>query len=158
MSARKGELERWQQLRALLDAEPTDGCVEWWGARSAGGYGSVWFEGRNYRAHRLLLTWVSGRELDARETVMHSCDNPPCVNPAHLSIGDQSKNMSDCVARGRMDRSGESNGRAKLSENDIRDIRQRYVLGGSRRLAEEYGVHPSNIRAIITRKKWAHVN
>ncbi len=70
----------------------------YWRAGIVKGYGQFWIAGKNHYAHRVsyLLThgWMP-------ETVRHSCDNPPCCNPAHLIAGTQADNMRDKHDRGR---------------------------------------------------------
>ena len=81
------------------------GCVLWTAARRGRGYGAF---GHKYNgkkvvtdAHRWIVSVHEGRKLDRLEYVLHSCDNPPCVNLAHLRIGSPSDNMRDAVERGR---------------------------------------------------------
>lgn len=71
------------------------GCWEWQGGK-AGEYGKF----QNMRAHCFAYALCTG-PIPAGMVVRHSCDNPPCVNPAHLSLGTQLDNMRDMVARGR---------------------------------------------------------
>lgn len=78
--------------------EPTEGCWEWVGCKYHHGYGQY---GREY-AHRVMWEWKHGEPPAMGLLVLHSCDNPSCVNPDHLYLGDQKKNMSDCAARGRI--------------------------------------------------------
>lgn len=76
------------------------GCWEYRGARlalQAGGYGIV---RRGYRAHRVSYEHFIG-PIPEGMMVLHSCDNPPCVNPQHLRIGTAADNMADALARGR---------------------------------------------------------
>jgi len=91
---------------------------------------------------------------------LHSCDNPPCVNPAHLSIGTHQENVAQRDARGRRKPLlGEKHGSAKLTDTEVIDIRKRYATGliTQRALAEEYGVTKSRISLIVNRKSWAHL-
>ena len=80
-------------------------CWEWTGkrqrrSRGPGGYGIVRRFARHVFAHRHAYQLAKGPIPDGA-IVMHSCDNPPCINPAHLSVGTQSKNIADMWARGR---------------------------------------------------------
>lgn len=78
----------------------TDECWEWPGAKNDGGYGQMGIMGTVYYTHRLAFRIWHG-ELEHGKLVMHSCDNPPCWNPRHLSMGTHGDNMRDCVAKGR---------------------------------------------------------
>lgn len=81
---------------------PNGECLEWSGARSGnGGYGRIKWEGRLWSPHRLAYMLVTGIDPGDLQ-VMHSCDNPPCCNFDHLSLGTRSENMLDCVSKGRL--------------------------------------------------------
>lgn len=92
---------------------------------------------------------------------MHSCDNPLCVNPAHLSVGTQRDNVVDMHSKGRgANVSGQNNGRSKLTEDDVRAIKNRHVRycrkNGAKQIARDYGVSKTVILQIISGKLWAH--
>jgi hypothetical protein len=79
-----------------------DGCWEWSGSVTEKGYGQFG-DGRrpnNVRAHRFSWELANGPIPDGR-IVLHSCDNPPCVNPAHLRLGSDAENTADMIAKGR---------------------------------------------------------
>lgn len=86
----------------------SDGCWEWIGMRVKPGvktpngpdYGYLWLEGKMVRAHRLAYEFFVG-PIPTGAFVLHSCDRPWCVNPAHLRVGTAVDNARDCVARGR---------------------------------------------------------
>lgn len=147
-------------LRAVGWTVTDSGCWEWNGRRTAiGGYGCVYFRRRTVLAHRLAYqAWVgiipAGQQIRHRE-----CDNPPCVNPAHLLPGTQVENMRDMEERGRAVRSrGCANGNSKLSEGDVVEIRKLRSDGlYFHVIADIYGVSPSLIRQIVSRQLWRHV-
>lgn len=76
-----------------------DQCWEWMGAKTGrDGYGRV----GGQRAHRVSWEIANGRPIPEGLIVLHSCDNPPCVNPRHLSVGTNTDNMRDASAKGRL--------------------------------------------------------
>lgn len=90
--------------------------------------------------------------------VLHSCDNPRCVNPGHLEVGTQQKNIEDCVARGRHKPprlTGEDHGRAVLTSGDVGQIRARHANGEKQcDIAKDYGVNFRTVNLIVNRKTW----
>ena len=76
------------------------GCWPWTGARSGGGYGYLWWRGRSRQAHRLSFAAANG-SIPAGAFILHRCDNPRCVNPAHLFAGSHADNMRDMFSKGR---------------------------------------------------------
>lgn len=86
--------------------------------------------------------------------VRHRCDNPACVNPAHLEVGTHADNRADCVARNRHAK-GESNGRAKLTSAKAEEIRRRLCAGERKRdLAREFGVTSRLLRFLELGRIW----
>jgi DNA invertase Pin-like site-specific DNA recombinase len=89
--------------------------------------------------------------------VLHSCDNPPCCNPAHLRAGTQKENIEDAVERDRLAR-GRALPQAKLTEAAVREIRRRSGEGRSQRaVAAEFGVSHDTVGKILRGKRWTHV-
>lgn len=77
-----------------------DDCWEWLGGTRKGGYGSFWKDGKTKVASRVSYEFVSGSIPDGMHCC-HTCDNPPCVNPAHLFIGTSLTNVRDKMTKGR---------------------------------------------------------
>lgn len=78
-----------------------DDCWKWTGTDIGRGYGTISVNGLGVRAHRISL-YLSGVRLPGGYVVCHKCDNPSCVNPAHLTTGTQQYNMRDCASKGRI--------------------------------------------------------
>ena len=130
------------------------GCWEWIGSKR-NGYGLVNRGNKTLSAHRVAYAAFKGEEIPGGFVVRHTCDNPSCINPAHLVLGTQADNVADREARGRRDVKGEQIGTAKLTEADVLEIRVSELPAIE--LAKKYGVHKSNIWAIKSKKSWSHV-
>lgn len=78
------------------------GCWNWTGTRNRrDGYGYTHWQGKKVLAHRLTAMLWLRHALDNPLRVLHSCDNPACINPKHLFIGTLSVNTRDSVTKGR---------------------------------------------------------
>lgn len=133
-------------------------CWPWTGGtfHKRGGYGKVQIGGKVRRAHVVAWEWHYGRKVPKGKVVRHSCDNPECVNPAHLLLGTQADNVRDRVERGREgDRSGEKNGRAKINPDIVRDIRRRAAGGETYAgIARDVGLLPQAVSNVVRGKSW----
>lgn len=139
-----------------------DACWEWTRSKKAFGHGRVSLGGRDLLAHRVAYVLTYG-DVPRGTMICHACDNPSCCNPTHLWAGTQGDNVRDCVAKGRNSNGeplrGEEHGRAKVTEDEVREIRRlhREGLAGYRVLGKRYGLTAMAIKAIVRRKSWAHV-
>jgi len=140
-------------------------CWTWTGATlkcKNSEYGLIKAHGRNgHLAHRLSYEIRFGK-FNQDMNVCHHCDNPICVNPDHLFLGTNADNAADRDAKGRqVIRRGEEFTHAKLTDDDVREIRRRYIpfdsLNGTRALGREFGVSKTVIRGVIIRRIWKHV-
>lgn len=136
------------------NAKPTaSGCWEWQRYCAANGYGRLSVSGRVWYAHRFAFFLATGTDPD-NLYVLHSCDNPKCVNPAHLSLGTQVENMRQMFDRGR-GRPGRNN--VKLSDADVAAIRADYARGVlPSALAHRFGINRSHVFRLVRRQQRAH--
>jgi hypothetical protein len=144
--------------------EPNSGCFLWTKALTGTGYGQFRAGSlrdgtrRNVTASRYACELVHGAIPDGMQA-LHKCDNKICVNPDHLYIGTRSDNAKDAFARHRKIPHrlvGADNPRAKLSEDQIRTIRDSEERSAD--LARRYGLSKTQVGHIRSRKSWAHVS
>jgi DNA-binding Xre family transcriptional regulator len=117
--------------------DTTGECWLWMGSRRPLGYGAVKVGGRVLHAHRVAYELTHG-SIPEGFVVMHRCDNPPCVNPAHLHLGTRSENTRDMHAKGRTGQRQRGTRRFK----QIEPINVRVCL---RKLAEARGLNIGKI-------------
>ena len=86
--------------RFYSKVEKSDGCWKWLGAKDLYGYGRFLFNGNNTQAHRIAWIIVNG-DIPEGLHVLHTCDNPPRTNPAHLWLGTNKDNTADKVKKNR---------------------------------------------------------
>ena len=145
--------------------EPNTGCWLWLASTCRDGYGAFW-DGRLKLAHRFSYELYVGPIPD-EALVLHRCDVPHCVNPAHLFLGTHADNSADKMAKGRQARGekhgsrthpervprGERHGNAKLNGKDVEAIRLSVGLS-NRRLASIYKVDPTVIGDVRRGLAW----
>jgi hypothetical protein len=136
-------------------------CWPWTGYRTPQGYGRLTVNRSPTPASRVALGIAIGRELTAAEEACHTCDNPPCCNPAHLFVGTHADNVADANAKGRASGGslrGSSNPSARLTEVEVLAIRSTFDAGGVTKasLAARFGVSDTLIGLIVTGRLWQH--
>ncbi len=142
-------------LAFLRTLSASDDCIEYpFGRFKSTGYGRVRSGGRPRPAHVVAFELHVGPVPEGLE-VCHNCGNRPCVNPTHLRADTHRSNMADCVGHGTHTR-GERNGRARLTADDARRVREE-ALRGKRQidLAAETGVSPKTINHVVRGRTWA---
>lgn len=171
-AAKSPERKLWDRVK-VVESDP-DACWEWQGSLLRRGYGSVGrIDGQSWQAHRLAWVLANG-SIPPGLCVCHHCDNPRCVRPSHLFLGTRKENNDDKERKGRASHPqgeqhgwqrkpesrpmGEVNGMAKLTEDQVREIRSRAASGATfKGLAREYGVSDTQISWIVKRKSWQHI-
>lgn len=155
-------------------------CWVWRGARNNHGYGQLNLDNKRIYAHRIAWEHCFG-PIPHGLCVLHRCDNPPCINPAHLFLGTYVDNALDMVRKGRDAATrhpervlrgdqhpshlrpetrprGEAHSGAKLTVEKVREIRRRFAAGvAARALAREFGLGRSTIQHVIHRESWKSV-
>jgi hypothetical protein len=165
----------WAKVRKV---EGEDACWEWTGTTQrlhpsgSGGYGVFKDGGRMFYAHRTSWEMANGGPVPEGFHICHHCDNRLCVRPDHLFLGTPADNMHDRDAKGRVASGarngsytkperrphGEQHGMALVTEEQVREIRQRHANGESQTsLARVFGMTQPNVSAIVLRKIWRHV-
>ncbi|MET4780845.1 HNH endonuclease [Glaciihabitans sp. UYNi722] len=142
------ENERW--ARFVTPGDP-DECWEWQGWRSPQGYGRFNIGGKQIPANRAAAI-REGMDVRPGLDVCHTCDNPPCVNPAHIYVGTRSQNIQDCADRGRHPKQGlgERDWSAKYSDAEVADWKTRHAAGESfHSIARLYNAHMSTISRTV---------
>lgn len=159
------------RFEGLTEWEPNSGCRLWTASANERGYGLVKAWGRTRLAHR--VAWVMERgPIPKGLQICHRCDTPSCVNVQHFFLGTQAENLADMIRKGRSatgDRSsarrhpealsrGERHKWAKLTEEQVKEIRRDYVwrspTNGLKALGRRYDVDHKTIWFIVARKTW----
>jgi hypothetical protein len=149
----------WSKIQHRGDDE----CWEWQAGRVAYGYGFFQHkrngQWRREPAHRIAWELTNG-PIPNGLFVCHECDNPPCCNPRHLFLGTPRQNSLDMLDK---DRASMPQGirhpryTARLTEDQVREIRNRWPGTTQQALANEYGVALMTINHILHRRTWAHI-
>lgn len=107
----------------------------------------MWRDGRNSLAHRLAWEDAYRACILPGYVVMHTCDTPACINPAHLQVATYAENNADRAYKGRSRAlRGGANVRGKLASNDVRLVREWYAMGITQcALAHWFGVSQSRL-------------
>jgi hypothetical protein len=153
-----------QLARFMRRVNKTESCWEWMGARIASGYGRVILDSHAYLCHRVSYSHFNG-PIPSGMIVRHSCDNPCCVNPAHLLIGTYADNGKDKSDRGRQPKGvlakahrGEKNHMARLTREQVEEIKRVYIpyhseFGGAA-LGRRYGITRMEVNHIVRGNRW----
>lgn len=143
-----------------VDKRGPDDCWLWTRSKDRFGYGQF-FAGqhavqRNPRAHRVAYELSKGA-IPSGLCVLHSCDNRPCCNPAHLWVGSNAENVADKTAKGRQTKGAQIN-TAKLNADAVRAIRRLKASGLScAAVARVHGVSRETVSLISRYKIWKHI-
>lgn len=142
--------------------EPNTGCWLWLGSTKGkgrlAGYGAICTSSNSKRrdmlAHRFSFEAFNYKIPDGC-WILHQCDNPACVNPEHLLVGNNKTNVLDKVAKGRQSK-GNTHGRSTTTWDVVRKIRSEYVkkVVTAPMLAKKYGIGVSAVELILANRTW----
>jgi hypothetical protein len=141
-----------KQLRNFwkkVDVQGPDDCWPWLGCKNLKGYGNFRIGKLRYKAHRVAWELTYG-PIPECLCCCHHCDNPACVNPKHLFLGTDQDNMDDMEVKGR----------AKLTEEQVIEIRRLYALENhlsQDKLGILFGVSDVTICRVTSKKHWKHI-
>lgn len=134
-------------------------CWVWKASCNKQGYGIFNYQGRRMRAHR--FSWYLTNGYFSKKDILHKCDNPPCVKPAHLFEGDDKDNVRDAIKKGRFFNSFENLRRTrerqrKLTNEQANEIRNKYkkYIYTYKMLMKEYGIETTAIQRILKRETY----
>lgn len=149
------------EFLSKVEVDEATGCHNFVGHCNPEGYGQLYVAYRKKgkhteRAHRIAWSIAHG-EVPECLCVLHTCDNPSCVNPEHLYLGTNADNMKDKADRERI--VGERNPNAKLTERQVLDVLKMFhedkcTIGA---IAREYAVGHSTIGNIVKGRRWKHI-
>lgn len=138
-----------------VDVRGETECWPWTGRLDENGYGLFDYDGRPHIASRVSLMMKEGT-LSPHLFACHTCDNPPCVNPAHLFAGTQKDNMQDASAKGKLaggnGRRGSQVNTSKLDADKVKQIKN--SSAPAKEFAERFGVSSTAISLIRSGKNW----
>jgi hypothetical protein len=129
-------------------------CWIWTGGCFADGYGAFCVDSRNRPAHRVSYEIeygpISCGPTGEPAVLLHACDNPACVRPAHLSVGTTLENVADRQVKGRTAH-GEQMPQTKVNDGQKKEIRDLYALGTytQAQIAAKFGIHQGSVSRIL---------
>lgn len=155
-------------LESRIEYDTNGGCWLWTKCSDQHGYGQISVGGKRYRAHRLSYTMHIG-PIPQGLDLCHRCDTPACINPAHLFPGTARDNAIDMARKGRAPMTrhpsqsyfgradctlkGEAHSRAKLSDEQIKDILSAHAQGMKRaKIATAFDISISYLDKVTARR------
>lgn len=152
-------------MSVIVKVQLAKPCKLWTGFRNPKGYGRTKHKDKNVLVHRMAYCEHHGLKIEDIDGIVirHKCDNPACIEPTHLQPGTVADNNRDKILRGRAVNPpkvrGEAHSQARLSENQVREVKRLLALGlKSTKISEYLGVSRGCIRGIQTGANWKHIS
>lgn len=149
----KDEVRFWMKVKSSKD-----GCWEWTAAKIRQGYGRFHIKicGKFKTVHASHISWVLHYgAVPSDRFVCHHCDNPSCIRPDHLFLGDHNDNMKDRNKKGRA-ACGSRHGKSVLTEDAVVDIRRRLLIGETKSgIARIHGISRRTVSYIANGDTWS---
>ena len=144
--------------RLWSKAERDDaGCLVWQAGCFGNGRPAIQVDGKAKNAARVAFELEN--QVPGERDVLHTCDNPLCIEPDHLYLGDAKQNSEDMYERQEPPQQGSTHHKSELFEDDVVEIRARYEGGATQsELARDYPVNRSSIGKIVRRETWTHLD
>lgn len=147
--------DEWEKIFSGKTIKKSE-CIEFTGAKDTKGYGRIGYKNKTYLTHRLSYILTVG-EIEDGLFACHKCDNPSCINPAHIFLGTTQDNTRDMMLKGRSQKKrGEENSRAKLTADIIKAIREDNRK--HKDIADEYGISLGYVSTLKSKVTWRHVD
>lgn len=128
-------------------------CLIWPFCLNKGGYGAIVVDGVGHNAPRIMCSLAHGVPPSPIHEAAHECGNRKCCNPKHLRWDTRSGNFSDKVEHG-TDNRGAKNPLARLTEDDVREIRRLKGIASLKSVARRFGIHVCTVSDIQSRRDW----
>lgn len=144
----------------FVDKTDDDSCWNWNG-NLVNGYGRISLGSKllgSEGSHRVSWMMHNNQDIPDGYHVMHSCDNPKCVNPSHLSIGTPKDNTQDMIVKGRKKiviPIGEKNGKSIINPEIVRFIRDSDLSHAE--LARQLNISNGCVRSVRSKRTWKHI-
>ena len=138
----------------LRNTKRNGSCMEWQGGANKEGYAACAAYGlfSSQLLHREVFALV---KKERPPVVMHACDNPLCINPKHLFAGTPESNLLDKLLKQRQAK-GEHNGRAKLTEGDVKEIRlmRKVYLCSYKQIENRFDISRTTVWRVLSETNW----